>query len=193
MLYFPTIQLGSKSPRRRQLLEDAGYKVELIDLDVEETWPDALPAFKVAPYLAKKKAAAAPPPPADKILICADTTVICDQTILNKAANADEATSFLRLLSGRSHDVVTGVCMRTHQTTKVFSERARVTFDPLTDAEIEYYIAKFMPYDKAGAYAIQEWIGLCRIAAIKGTNSNIMGLPMRRVYNEIGKLVLFND
>jgi len=183
------ILLGSKSPRRRQLLEAAGFNYEVITLDVPETYPNDLPAAAVAPYLAEKKAAAAmqylQP---GKILLCADSVVILNGKVYEKAATYAEAYAMLSDLSGQVHEVITGVCLCTIHQKKVFSGRSLVHFAELSHEEKDYYITHYQPFDKAGAYGIQDWIGWCKVKRIEGSYSNIMGLPMELVYNEIAAI-----
>lgn len=184
-----TILLASKSPRRRQLLEAAGFPYETLTLDTPETYPDHLPASAIAPYLAEKKAAAAlgylQP---GQILLCADSVVILHNKVYEKAANYDEAYAMLSALSGQVHEVVTGVCLQTDRQKRVFSGHSFVHLAELSHAEKDYYINNYHPYDKAGAYGIQDWIGWCKVTRIEGSYSNIMGLPMELVYAEIAAI-----
>lgn len=181
------IILGSKSPRRSHLLREAGFNIEIRTLEVEESYPDDLPADEVAPFLAEKKALACAAflEAADEILLTADSVVILDDVIYGKPADYDDAVRILKQLSGRVHRVITGVCLLSKTKKRVFADVAKVHFKPLSEEEIRYYLDHYAPFDKAGAYAIQEWIGLCKISKIEGTYSNIMGLPMERVYEEL--------
>lgn len=182
------IILASKSPRRSQLLREAGFQFEIRTKEVEETYPPTLPAEEVAEYLAEKKADAVKDfITDDEIIITSDTTVVMGNTIFGKPKDARDAFDILTTLSGKSHQVITGVCLLSKDKKKVFKGISKVYFDKLTKKEIQYYIDEFKPYDKAGAYAIQEWIGLCKIKKVKGTYSNIVGLPMRKVYKELMK------
>lgn len=180
------IILASKSPRRSQLLTNAGIPFEVKVEEVEETYPPDLPVEEVAPYLAYKKAAASvhflEP---GSIILASDSVVILDDVIYGKPEGYEGAFQMLRTLSGRVHRVITGVCLLSEEKVRVFSETAYVHVDPLSDEEIDYYIRHYEPYDKAGAYAIQEWVGLCKISRIEGTYSNIMGLPMNAVCREL--------
>lgn len=177
------IILGSQSPRRRQLLSDAGISFEIRTLDTEETWPEELPLDEVAPFLARKKAAALLPSLQDgEILITADSVVLLGDAIYNKPADHAEACRMLRDLSGNMHRVITGVCMQSLEKQEVFSEVSNVYFAEMSDAEIEHYVARYQPFDKAGSYAVQEWVGLCKIRRIEGDFYNIMGLPVQAVY-----------
>ncbi len=181
--------LASQSPRRSQLLEMAGIPFVVKPMPIDEIWPDTLPAAAVAPYLAQQKAQAASvllESPND-IVLTADSVVILDDVIYGKPADYDEGFRILSNLSGRTHQVITGVCLRSHSREVVFSDLAEVHFDPLSTEEIDYYLTHYHPYDKAGAYAIQEWIGLCKISKIEGSYANIMGLPVQRLYQELKK------
>jgi len=184
-----TILLASKSPRRRQLLELAGIPFELRSQDVAEDFPETMPAEEVAPYLAQKKARAAAHLLENdrQILLTADSVVIPDGRIFNKPADRGEAQSMLRQLSGRRHTVITGVCLRSLSKEEVLSGVSQVYFNTLTNEEIDFYIDQYQPFDKAGSYAIQEWIGLCKIQRIEGTYANIMGLPVDLVYEALGR------
>ncbi len=181
------IILASKSPRRSQLLRESGFTYELKTREVEESYPDDLPAEQVAPYLAEKKALACADflETENDILLASDCVVILDDKIYGKPLDFQDAVRILRDLSGRTHTVMTGVCLLSKTKKRVFHAVSDVTIEPLTEEEIHFYIEKYKPYDKAGAYAVQEWIGLCKISNISGTYSNIMGLPMEAVYREL--------
>lgn len=182
------IILASQSPRRSQLLMEAGFSFEVRSIDVDESYPEAMPGEEVAEFLAIKKAnAAASWILSDEIVLTADTTVISNHEVFGKPIDAEDAKRMLKALSGGKHLVITGVCLMAKEMTISFSEASDVYFSKLEDAEIDYYIQQFRPYDKAGAYAIQEWIGLCKITKIVGTYSNIMGLPVNRVYEALQK------
>jgi len=184
------IILASKSPRRRQLLEQAGFHFEVKTQDTPEDYPDTLPAEQVAPYLAEKKAAAAAGLIGEgEVLLTADSVVILNGKIYEKPQDRADAQRILRELSGQKHRVVTGVCLMNEVGKRVFSGVSDVQFDVLTDEEINHYIDTYQPYDKAGSYAIQEWIGLCKISKIEGTYANIMGLPVDLVYRELQALL----
>lgn len=179
--------LASKSPRRKQLLEMAGIPFTIRTKDVEEDYPADLPVMEVAPFLARKKAQACRDfIVGNEILLSADSVVIQAGTIYEKPADRADAKRILAILSGKMHTVVTGVCLLSQDKESVFAGHSRVFFDELSEAEIDYYIDTYKPYDKAGAYAIQEWIGLCKINKIEGTYANIMGLPVDLVYKELG-------
>lgn len=180
------IILASQSPRRKELLSAAGFSFEVRPVDVEETYPPELPAAEVAAYLAEKKAMAArhllKP---GEILLTADCIVAWKGTVYGKPADYADAVRMLRSLSGKKHQVYSGVCLWTPEKMKVFTGLSQVYFSVLTEEEIDFYVNTYQPYDKAGAYAIQEWIGLCRVERIEGTFSNIMGLPMELVYSAL--------
>lgn len=184
------IVLASQSPRRRQLLEQAGLPFVVRAREVDESYPDDMPAHEVPVYLAQKKAAAMHEflEHPDDILLTADSVVILDGTIYGKPTDADDARNILSQLSGRTHQVITGVCLTTAETTVAFGDLTLVTFATISAEEIEHYIHQYQPYDKAGAYAIQEWIGLCKIEKIEGTYANVMGLPVQRVWQALEQL-----
>jgi len=171
--------LASRSPRRSFLLEQAGFEFDIKPVDIdEESYPADLPVDEVAGYLAHQKALAARSfLQNDEIILTADSVVILNDKIYGKPAGRADAVRILRALSGNMHRVITGVCLLARDRDVVFSDEAKVYFETLNDAEIDYY--------KAGAYAIQEWIGLCKISKIEGTYANIMGLPVQRVYEEL--------
>jgi septum formation protein len=186
------ILLASQSPRRKELLEKAGFtQLEVQPVAVEETFPEDMPAAEVAEFLAIKKAEAAfHLLRKGQILLTADSVVILGDVIFGKPENEEDAARILRQLSGNLHQVITGVCLRTLQQTRHFSGVSNVYFEELTEQEIQFYIQEYQPFDKAGAYAIQEWIGLNKVRRIEGTYSNIMGLPTEQVYREIQQLDL---
>ena len=181
------IILASNSPRRRELLAGLGLDFEVRVLpDIDESYPETLAALDTAEYIAAKKAdayrsAMAP----DELIITADTVVIVGDEVLGKPANDSEARDMLLKISGRTHQVVTGVCLTTQQQSSRFSVRTDVTFKPLTEAEIQYYIEKYKPFDKAGAYGIQDWIGYIGCTGLNGSYYNVMGLPVQRIYTEL--------
>ncbi|MEL7020746.1 MAG: Maf family nucleotide pyrophosphatase [Bacteroidota bacterium] len=182
-LQYPLI-LASKSPRRAQLLREAGIPFEIKTKEVEEIYPDDLSVDQVAQYLAVLKAESCRSfiQRKDDLLLAADSVVILGDTIFGKPKDKADAFHTLRALSGQVHQVTTGVCLLSQNEKVAFSESSKVHFEELTDEEIEYYIEQYQPYDKAGSYAIQEWIGLCKISKIEGTYANIMGLPVDKVY-----------
>ncbi|OGX89702.1 Maf family nucleotide pyrophosphatase [Hymenobacter coccineus] len=182
--------LASNSPRRRQLLADLGLPYETRLLDVDEDFPPHLRRAEVAEYLAAHKAAAyAAGLVPDEVIITADTIVCLGDDVLNKPADAAEATAMLTRLQGRAHDVFTGVCLRTGDGRQVvFSDQTTVHFRPLSPAEIAFYIAHYQPFDKAGAYGAQDWVGMVGVTRLEGSYFNVMGLPVHRVWAELAKL-----
>lgn len=174
--------LASNSPRRQQILRDAGFEFEVFTRDFDESFPDDLPALKVAEYLAVKKNQHYRPLKPDALIITADTTVVCGQQVLNKPADKAEAMSMLSVLSDTTHQVVSGVCISSGDHEVAFSDITEVTFDEIAQEEMEYYIDHFQPFDKAGAYGIQEWIGMTKISSITGSYFTVMGLPIHKVY-----------
>ncbi|MBR4198079.1 MAG: septum formation protein Maf [Bacteroidales bacterium] len=183
------ILLASKSPRRRQLVQELGLPFEVVDVDVEEKLSHRLSPSNTAKALAKLKANAFSKPLAEnEILLTADTIVVLDGTILGKPKSEKEAFEMIRSLSGRQHYVYTGVCLKNRTCQRVFAERTTVHFRHLTDEAIRYYIDNYKPMDKAGAYGIQEWIGLFGVERINGCFYNVMGLPVPRICKEISEL-----
>lgn len=177
------IILGSGSPRRKELLAALGYSFEVRTKDTNESYPKSMSCEEVPTFLAKQKAAALLPQlQEDELLICADTVVILDNQILGKPANKEEATKMLNLLSGKTHNVITGVFIGDSKQEVVFSETTEVTFNNLSEYQIKYYIENYEPFDKAGSYGIQEWIGFIGVASITGTYANVMGLPTHEIF-----------
>lgn len=175
------IILASQSPRRKQLMELAELQFDIIIADVDETNPPGMQGDLVPEYLAKKKAAAIEEQVHDAIIVAADTVVLLDHEILGKPKDEADAINILTKLSGRKHEVVTGVCMQQGQKQISFSTVTEVYFRPLTQEQIKHYVSNYKPYDKAGAYAIQEWIGMIGIEKINGDYYNVMGLPIGEV------------
>ncbi len=178
--------LASKSPRRSQLLREAGFQFEKRTAEVEEVWPVSLPATEVAPYLARLKARGShhllQP---GEILLTADSVVILDGRVLGKPVDRQAAIQMLEQLSGRQHTVITAVCLLSHAKEVVRVGRTEVWFYDMSPDEIAWYVDRYQPYDKAGAYGVQEWIGLCRIKRLEGTYANVMGLPVDLVYEAL--------
>lgn len=177
--------LASGSPRRRELLAmlDIDFRVDTSH-PVDETVPEGLTADKVAPYLSRLKAEAYPLSENDrKLVVTADTVVIIDGEVLGKPSDEAEARNMLSRLQGRTQRVITGVTVRTAREMTTFSAESEVEFAPLTDEEIAYYVERYRPLDKAGAYGIQEWIGAAGIKGINGSFYNVMGLPVQRLYS----------
>jgi len=179
--------LASASPRRSELMKEFGVQFNVHPKHIDESFDPEFPPQKVAEYLSEKKARAfsSNEMHADTLIITADTIVTIDDTILGKPRNTEEAKSILKQLSGRKHEVITGVTIRTFNKLKTFSVATVVFFKELSEAEIDYYIDNFKPFDKAGAYGIQEWIGHAAIEKIEGSYFNVMGLPTHRLYEEL--------
>jgi septum formation protein len=178
------IILASKSPRRQELLRGMGVDFEILTKETPEDYPADLPLDEVPKYLSLQKSLvfANEELPADYLLITSDTVVICEGEILGKPKDKGDAARMLRLLSGKTHHVVTGVTVRSAEKTESFAVRSNVTFAELDAEEIDYYIEHCKPFDKAGAYGIQEWIGYVGISGLEGSFYNVMGLPTRRLY-----------
>ncbi len=172
------IILASQSPRRKQLLEMAEIQFDILIADVDETNPPGMPGEQVPEFLARKKADAVSHLANDAIVIAADTVVLLDDQILGKPVDEAHAIEILQQLSGRVHRVVTGVCIRKGAQERAFSVTTEVHFRVLSEEQIKHYVANYKPYDKAGAYAIQEWIGVTGIEKINGDYYNVMGLPI---------------
>lgn len=181
------ILLASKSPRRRELLSQLRIPFNVISLGgIDESYPASMPADDIPLYLANVKADAYLKTIHDnEMLITADTLVISEDRVLGKPAGHDEAVEMLRELSGKTHKVITGVCISTHVRRTSFSVITEVSFAELSDEAIEYYVENFLPYDKAGAYGIQEWIGCVAVKSINGSFYNVMGLPVHQLYKEL--------
>ena len=182
--------LASHSPRRKQLLAglDIPFRVQVIP-SISEDYPDSLPAHEVPQFLAQKKAEPyLPVIAADELVLTADTVVIVDRQVLGKPADAEQARAMLHQLSGKTHQVVTGVCLTATAFQHAFSVETAVTFKQLSDEEINYYVAHYNPIDKAGAYGIQEWIGYVGVTRLEGSYFNVMGLPVQRIWDEMRSL-----
>ncbi len=186
---FPPIILASKSPRRQELLQLMGIDFTVVLKDVDESYPSNLSPSEIAVYIAEKKIRAFDEVIKDEIVITADTIVLLDGKILGKPENADHAFEILSDLSGKRHEVITAVSLLKDHQIKSFFEVSEVFFKPINSEQIRYYISNYHPMDKAGAYGIQEWIGLVAIDKIIGSYSNIMGLPTHRLYQELCNLV----
>ena len=181
------IILASNSPRRKELLSGIGVNYEFRMLpDIYESYPETVSADEVAGYLAEKKASAyLPELNDDELLITADTVVLLDSIVIGKPSDEADAIRMLQLLSGKTHKVITGVCLTSKKKQVVFSDTAYVTFGELSREEISYYVSNYKPYDKAGAYGVQEWIGYVAVEKIEGSYFNVMGLPIFKVYKEL--------
>lgn len=185
------IILASNSPRRRELLGGLGIPFEVKVLpDIEESYPVNLPVSLIAEYIAKEKANAYQKVMADNdLIITADTIVIVGDEVMGKPVDADDACRMLRKLSGVTHQVTTGVCLTTKHFQRQFSVTTDVTFKVLSDEEIHHYISVYKPFDKAGAYGIQEWIGYIGVTQLNGSYFNVMGLPVQRIYMELSGVI----
>ena len=181
------IILASNSPRRKELLAGLGveFDVRLID-GIDETYPGDIESHDVAEYIAKKKADAYKQSIAsNELIITADTIVILGDEIFGKPLNADDAYAMLQKLSGKTHQVITGVCLLTKTEQRVFRVTTDVTFKELEMEEIKYYVDNYKPFDKAGAYGIQEWIGYIGVTSLNGSYFNVVGFPVQRIYTEL--------
>ena len=187
------VVLASNSPRRKELLADLGIDFEVrVIKGVDESYPSDLPAMEIAEYISHKKAEAHKQLMADKeIIITADTVVILDNEVMGKPVDDADACRMLRELSGKTHKVVTGVTITTAQRTSSFSAVSDVEFAELADDDISYYVERYKPLDKAGAYGIQEWIGCMGVRHINGSFYNVMGLPLHRLYAELERVISY--
>lgn len=181
------IILASNSPRRRELLAGLGlnYTIRIMD-GIDESWPQELRGEDIPIYISKEKAAPYKATIAsDELVITADTIVYVDGQVLGKPVDRNDAKRMLRLISGRWHEVITGVTLMTSRRESSFAVTTKVKFCNLTDSEIEHYVESGLPMDKAGAYGIQEWIGYVGVEAIEGSYFNVVGLPVQRLYREL--------
>ncbi len=181
------IVLASNSPRRKELLSGLGLCFEVRTIDgIDESYPDVLVGEDIPMFISSRKADAYQSTMGDdELVITADTIVYADGKVLGKPVDAADAKRMLKLLSGCHHEVITGVCIMTKGWRKQFAAVSRVHFAKLTDEEIDYYIKNYCPFDKAGAYGIQEWIGFVGVEGIEGSYFNVMGLPVQRLYTEL--------
>ena len=190
MHWFPKYHfiLASKSPRRQQLLQSLGIQFDVQIKEVDEIYPSSLSVSEIPVYLAKLKAVPflSELKPND-LLITADTIVSFQNKVLGKPKSKEQAIQMLRQLSGNEHQVITGVCLSSSAKQNVFFSQSNLQFKKLTAQEIDYYISEYKPFDKAGAYGIQEWIGTIGITHIEGSFYNVMGLPIQKLYEEIQK------
>jgi|SRR5690554_2498966 len=179
--------LASNSPRRKELLEGIDVEFEIRVLpQIDETYPESLPVEEIGEYLARKKATSyLPDLKNNELLITADTVVLLNDRILEKPVDAEDAKRMLKILSGKTHRVITGVCLSTKNKQVSFSDTAHVTFGELLDEEIDYYVSTYMPMDKAGSYGVQEWIGYVGVKRIEGSYYNVMGLPIYKLYKAL--------
>jgi septum formation protein len=185
------IILASRSPRRKQLLQELGLKFEVVTREYSENYPEDLGGEEIARYVAHKKAASFKNEILyNEIVIAADTIVWCNNRVLGKPVNRDDAAHILKEISGNTHEVITGVSLLSQSKQFTFSDSTKVTFDSLSDEEINYYIDIYRPYDKAGAYGIQEWIGIVACSHIDGSYFNVVGLPVQKLYKELQRFIL---
>lgn len=188
-LKYPLI-LASNSPRRQHILRELGIEFTIRTINTPEDFPPELPVDQIAGYLARKKAEAFGATETGKMILTADTIVTCDGRILGKPKDEEEAAEMLADLSGRSHKVYTGLCLRVQEKYHSVTDCTEVFFNRISKKEIEYYIRHYMPLDKAGAYGIQEWIGMIGIGKIRGSYFNVVGLPVTTLYSLLKKLDL---
>lgn len=179
-----SIVLASNSPRRKELLAGLGIDFQVrVSKDIDESYPSDIPVTEIAEYISSKKAAAYISTIADnELIITADTIVVLDDNVLGKPSSSEEARGMLQQISGRTHQVITGVCVFTKDKKKSFSVCSDVTFKSLDIDEINYYIDNYKPFDKAGSYGIQEWIGYIGVTSLSGSYFNVMGFPIQRIY-----------
>lgn len=180
-----TLYLGSKSPRRQQLLREMNIPFTPRVREVDETFPEDIEAAEMAAHLARLKASAHDDLEEGAVVLCSDTVVIANGHMLAKPEDADEASAMLELLSGMRHEVVTAFCLKSKNNEMVISDTASVYFKELSKEEIDHYVSHYKPYDKAGAYGIQEWIGMIGIEKIEGSYFTVMGLPVHKVYEAL--------
>ena len=182
--------LASNSPRRKELLSGLGVAYEVKTMpDVDESYPDGLSGEEIAKHIARGKAEAYRSLiQADELVITADTIVWLDGTVMGKPKDEEEAKDMLMRLSGKTHQVITGVCLTTSSMQKTFATVTDVTFATLTEDEIDYYVTRYQPMDKAGSYGVQEWIGFVGVENLSGSYFNVMGLPIQRLYTELKNL-----
>lgn len=183
------IVLASQSPRRQELLRGMGFEFETVCLDIDESFPKELKAEDIVIYLSRKKANAIVEVDADTLVITADTIVWLGDDVMNKPYNIEESKMMLRMLSGRKHVVYTGVSLKTKEDITTFYDQTDVYFKCLSEEEIEFYVSNYKPFDKAGSYGVQEWIGYVGIDRIDGSFYNVMGLPTAKLYDEIKKII----
>jgi septum formation protein len=187
--------LASNSPRRKEIMQQAGYEFTIKVIPTKENFPESMPAAEVPVFLARTKAECFREFIKDEIILCADTVVVLNHEnkrsqILNKPANASEAKEMLKTLSGRVHEVITGVCVMTAEETINFADISQVYFKELTNWEIDHYIKHCEPFDKAGSYGVQDFIGMIGVRKIEGSFYTVMGLPIHRVYDTLEKYIV---
>lgn len=182
--------LGSNSPRRSEILKEIGLDFKIIASNIDETIPKGIKNKNVPIYLAKEKANfLAKELNENEILITADTIVLMNDEIITKPLNKKDAKNILQKISNNKHEVITGVCITSNKNQHSFSSKTEVFFNKISDYEIEYYLEKFKPYDKAGSYGIQEWLGLISVRKIIGSYTNVVGMPSSKLYQELNKFI----
>ena len=187
------IILASRSPRRQELLKELGLKFDVLIKEYEESYPDGLTGEEIARFIAHGKALTFKNNLAEnEIVITADTIVWCNDKVLGKPVDREDAIRILKEISANTHKVITAVTLLSAKKDVTFSESTNVTFEPLSDEEICYYVDRYKPYDKAGAYGIQEWIGIIGCSNIQGSYFNVVGLPVQRLYKELKNFVSAN-
>ena len=188
------IILGSGSPRRKSLLKEMGYSFEIQISDAEESYDEQMNVYEVAPYLARLKAdSLIKQIDSRQVLICCDTVVIHNGAVIGKPANSEEAKSIIKSLSGESHEVMSAVAMFHDGKWMEFHEVTQIQFDKLTSEDIDHYVNAFKPFDKAGSYGIQEWIGLIGITKISGSYTNVIGMPTQKLYNALNNWGIYRS
>jgi septum formation protein len=185
------IILASRSPRRQQLLTELGLQFVVVVREYDEVYPDDLKGEEIAEYISHQKASSFKNEiQGNEIVIAADTIVWCNNKVLGKPSDREDAARIIREISGNTHEVITGVSFLSAFGSLTFSESTRVTFEVLSEEEIYFYIDNYKPYDKAGAYGIQEWIGIAACSHIDGSYFNVVGLPVQRLYAELNKFIV---
>ncbi|WP_027376851.1 Maf family nucleotide pyrophosphatase [Kaistella palustris] len=177
--------LASNSPRRKELLQSLGYDFKVVSVECDEIYPEEISVHAIAGYLAELKSNSYKTLQKDEVLITADTVVVLDGEVLGKPDDALQAAEMLRKLSGRTHEVYTGITLRAAGKKRTVSDRAKVYFQKFSPEEIDFYISRFRPFDKAGSYGIQEWLGMAKISKIEGSFYTIMGLPTHLIYENL--------
>jgi septum formation protein len=177
--------LASQSPRRKDLINQLGFPFKVVKFDFDENYAQDMNRYDVPVFLALNKSKQVPLLNNDEVLITADTVVILNNNIMEKPSSLEEAKQMLHQLSNNIHDVVTGVCLRSNKYTEIFSVKSTIHFTELTTQEIDYYVNKYQPLDKAGAYGIQEWIGMIGVKKIIGSYYNVVGLPVHEIYQRL--------
>jgi septum formation protein len=184
------IILASRSPRRLELMKDMGLRFDVAIREFEESYPEALKGEEIALFLARQKAISFKNEiSVNEIVITADTIVWCNNNVLGKPADSDTARKMIRELSGNTHEVITGVTLLSSTKERTFADSTKVTFEKLTEEEISFYVEKYKPFDKAGAYGIQEWIGIAACSRIEGSYFNVVGLPVQKLYRELYEFI----